>query len=339
MKFIDKKLNFLKPVKTADLLRFGEKLDGGYVVNSNMMKNTNTLITFGLGPNWKFEMEYLNLNENNKVHIYDHTVSSYPYIKKVIKYLRRFITFKTNIEGLIIPIKILNDFKKFINHKRVKFFRENISYPMQNSIDADIDKVFSRINDDQNVILKCDIEGSEYDIVDQILKYTKNINMLVFEFHWIFSADKSRYVGDYKDNKFDGHGIYSYGDGTKYIGEFKNDLPNGKGMYIYSDGSKYEAEFKNGKGMGKKGIYIPTFKEKIFYETVIKLQKYFDITHLHGNNHFPKTATGLPMIIEMTLINKRNTPEIKEYVYDFPIKGLDYPNQPFKDDLSFSFER
>ena len=135
---------------------------------------------------------------------------------------------------------------------------------MLKSIDTDIDKVFSRIDNNENVIIKCDIEGSEYDIIDQILKYSEKIDMLIFEFHWIFSPDKSSYVGSYKNDKFHGNGSYSFGDGTKYTGEFKNGLPNGKGTYIYPDGSEYESEFKDGKGLGEKGIYIPTFKEEIF---------------------------------------------------------------------------
>ena len=337
MKFIDKKLNFLRPIKTANLARFGEKSDGGYVVDSDIMKNTNKLITFGLGPNWKFELDYLNINENNKVHIYDHTITSYIYIKRIIKYIRRFITFKTNVTGLLEPIKHFIRFKKFLNNRRVKYFKENISYPALKKIDTDIDKVFSRINDNTSVIVKCDIEGSEYDVIDQILKYSEKINMLIFEFHWIFSPDKSSYTGSYKDDKFHGNGSYMYGDGTKYTGEFKNGLPNGKGTYIYQDGSKYESEFKDGKGSGEKGIYIPTFKEDIFYESIIKLQKNFEITHLHGNNHFPVTQTGLPMIIEMTLVNKKLMPESKEFVCNLPLKGLDYPNQPFKDDVVLSF--
>ena len=339
MKHIDQKLNFLRPIKTPNLVRFGEESDGGYVVDSEIMKNTNTLITFGLGPNWKFELDYLNTNENNKVHIYDHTVSSYPYIKKILKYVRRFLTLRTNAEGLLTPIKALNNFKNFLNHKRVKYFKENISYPMLNAIDTDVDKVFSRIGSNKKVIIKCDIEGSEYDIIDQILKYSEKINMLIFEFHWIFSPDKSSYTGNYKDDKFHGNGSYLYGDGTRYTGEFKNGLPNGKGTYIYQDGSKYESEFKDGKGSGKKGIYIPTFKEEIFYESIRKLQRIFDITHLHGNNHFPVTRTGLPMIIEMTLVNKKLMPELKEFLCNLPIKNLDYPNQPYKDDLILSFDK
>ena len=339
MKLIDKKLNFLRPIKTPNLMRFGEKSDGGYVVDSEIMKNTNTLITFGLGPNWKFELDYLIANETNKVHIYDHTVNSSPYIRRIIKYIRRFITFKTNLEGLLAPIKHFNSFKKFLNHKRVKYFKENISYPILKPIDTDIDKVFSRISNNESVIIKCDIEGSEYDIIDQILKYSEKINMLIFEFHWIFSPDKSSYIGSYKDDKFHGEGSYTYGDGTKYTGEFKNGLPNGKGTYEYQDGSKYESEFKDGKGSGEKGIYIPTFKEEIFYESITKLQRDFEITHLHGNNHFPITHTGLPMIAEMTLVNKKLMPQSKEFVYNLPLKGLDYPNQPFKEEVILSFDK
>ena len=339
MKFIDKKLNFLRPVKTANLSRFGEKSDGGYVVDSTIMKNTNTLITFGLGPNWKFELDYLIANETNKVHIYDHTVNSSPYIRRIIKYIRRFITFKTNLEGLLTPIKHFNSFKKFLNHKRVNFFKESISYPALKVIDTDIDKVFSRIGNNENVIIKCDIEGSEYDIIDQILKYSKKINMLIFEFHWIFSPDKSSYIGSYKDDKFHGNGSYTYGDGTNYTGKFKNGLPNGKGTYVYQDGSKYETEFKDGKGSDEKGIYIPTFNEEIFYESIKKLQRNFDITHLHGNNHNPVNEAGFPHAAEITLVNKKLMPELKEFVHNLPLKGLDYPNQPFKDDIILSFEK
>ena len=99
MEPVDKKYNFLKPIKTPNLIRFGGKLDGGYVVDFEIINKCNNLITLGLGPNWSFELDYLSKNIKNKVHIYDHTVSSYPYIKAIGKYFRRLITFKTTFEG------------------------------------------------------------------------------------------------------------------------------------------------------------------------------------------------------------------------------------------------
>lgn len=315
MEPVDKKYNFLKPIKTPNLIRFGGKLDGGYVVDLEIVKKCNNLITLGLGPNWSFELDYLSKNKKNKVHIYDHKVSSYPYIKAIGKYFRRLITFRTTFEGFTTRVKNFYNFKKFLYSKDINFFKECIAYPIKKKIDADIEKVFSRINIEEDVILKSDIEGSEYEIIDQILKFSNRINMLIFEFHWIYKADKTKYIGQFKDGKFDGQGTYTYGDGTKYIGEFKD-----------------------GKGTDKLGINIPSFKEEIFFNSVKKLKEYFEIIHIHGNNHFPKSDTGLPMIIEMTLLNKKYTPKKIEYINNFPIKDLDYPNQPFSEDLFFSFQ-
>ncbi len=315
MKPVDKKYNFLKPIKTPNLIRLGEKLDGGYVVDFEIIKKCNNLITLGLGPNWSFELDYLRKNKKNKVHIYDHTVSSYPYIKAIGKYYRRLITFRTTFEGFATRVKNFYNYKKFLYSKNVNYFKENIAYPIKNKIDSDIEKVFSRINIGEDVILKSDIEGSEYEIIDQILKFSNRINMLIFEFHWIYKADKTKYIGQFKDGKFDGQGTYTYGDGTKYTGQFKD-----------------------GKGTDKLGINIPSFKEEIFIDSVKKLKKYFEIIHIHGNNHFPKSDTGLPMIVEMTLLNKKYTPKKIEYINHFPIKDLDYPNQPFAKDLVFSFQ-
>ena len=315
MKPVDKKYNFLKPIKTPNLIRFGGKLDGGYVVDFEIIKKCNNLITLGLGPNWSFELDYLSKNKKNKVHVYDHTVSSYPYIKAIGKYFRRLITFRTTFKGFATRVEDFYNYKKFLYSKNVNYFKENIAYPIINKIDADIEKVFSRINIGEDVIIKSDIEGSEYEIIDQILKFSNRINMLIFEFHWIYKADKTKYIGQFKDGKFDGQGTYTYPDGTKYIGQFKD-----------------------GKGTDKLGINIPSFKEEIFFNSVKKLKEYFEIIHIHGNNHFPKSDTGLPMIIEMTLLNKKYTPKKIEYINNFPIKDLDYPNQPFAEDLFFSFQ-
>ena len=316
MKLIDKKYNFLKPIKTLNLIRLGGNLDGGYVVDLEIIKKCNNLITLGLGPNWSFELDYLSKDKKNVVHIYDHTVSSYPYIKEIIKYFRRLITFKTTLEGFFIRVKNLYNFKKFLYSKNVNFIKENIAYPTKRKIDADIEKVFSRINVKEDVILKIDIEGSEYEIIDQIIKFSNRINMLIFEFHWIYKADKTKYFRQFKNGQFNVQGTYTYGDGTKYIGEFKN-----------------------GKGTDKIGINIPSFKEEIFFSSVKKLKECFEIIHIHGNNHFPKSETGLPMIIEMTLLNKKYTPKKIEYINNFPIKDLDFPNQPFIEDLTFFFEK
>jgi len=273
MKLLDKKYNFLTPIKFPEknLKRFGRQGDGGYVCENELIINTKILITFGMGPDWSFELECININPEIKIFMYDYTVSFLPYAKDVWKYFRRFITLRGKPDALSNRIKYLKDYLNFFKLKNIFFFPEKIAYPTRNKIDTDIDKVFSRIDLDKNtkdesVILKCDIEGSEFEIIDGITKYSNRIEALIFEFHWM---DKN---------------------------------------------------------------------EKVFLDSMKKLMKFFDIAHIHGNNHCDKLESGLPIVLEITLLNKKYSPENKEYVKSFPISGLDAPNNPTKEDLSFQFD-
>ena len=109
MNVIDKKYNFLKPIKNSNLVRLGRNKDGGYIVDSSIIQKCDTLITFGLGPDWSFELDYIKKNNQIQIYMYDYTVSSYPYIKEVIKYLRRFLTFRSSFKAVSTRFKYLND--------------------------------------------------------------------------------------------------------------------------------------------------------------------------------------------------------------------------------------
>ena len=65
-------------------------------------------------------------------------------------------------------------------------------------------------------------------------------------------ASGNIYVGEFKDDKCNGKGTYTYGPkskwaGDKYFGEFKNQKRNGQGTYTYADGSVNKGIFENGK--------------------------------------------------------------------------------------------
>ena len=77
---LDSKYNFLKPIKTNHLKRMGAKFDGGYVVDSKIIGTSDRLISFGLGTDWSFELDYLKYT-NKDVHIYDYTINYFQKIK------------------------------------------------------------------------------------------------------------------------------------------------------------------------------------------------------------------------------------------------------------------
>jgi len=62
------------------------------------------------------------------------------------------------------------------------------------------------------------------------------------------------YVGEWRDNKFQGQGTYTFPDGEKFVGEFRDGKRNGQGTYTWPDGRKHVGEFRDGNGHGQ-GTY------------------------------------------------------------------------------------
>ena len=67
--------------------------------------------------------------------------------------------------------------------------------------------------------------------------------------------DGSNYVGQYKDAKRDGFGVYTFHNGDCYLGTYEADLPNGIGVYLFEKGQKYMGEWACGK---KHGMCVPS---------------------------------------------------------------------------------
>lgn len=64
-------------------------------------------------------------------------------------------------------------------------------------------------------------------------------------------------MGDWKDDKFHGKGIYIFNRGDRYEGELSGGVKQGYGRYFYINGNKYEGEWANDRKHGE-GVY--TFK-------------------------------------------------------------------------------
>ena len=78
-------------------------------------------------------------------------------------------------------------------------------------------------------------------------------------------------------------------------------------------------------------------KNKVFIENVKQITEFFDIVHLHGNNHEKVMQNGLPNVLEITFVNKTNNLGYVNFPKNFPIDNLDFPNNPFKPDVVISF--
>ncbi len=177
---------FLKPKVLCDLQRIGNKNDGGYVIPVKSLKNTKTLISFGLSDDWSFEEEFQKIS-SSKLLCYDNSVNGRFWIVRLIKNLFSILTFNElskNIKKLITYFKYIYFFdnKNKIHYKKFIIPNDNSIFNINKNNRTDLNEILREIHN-ENIFLKIDIEGSEYRILDQIISHQKKVNGLVIEFH------------------------------------------------------------------------------------------------------------------------------------------------------------
>jgi len=162
---------FYKPKKPYKLYRFGKNNDGGYLVGTKSINKSKFLISYGISDDWSFELDILKKNHNLKVFSFDNTLSIKFLFKLIILNFLRIFYFKSNLR--ILFSSIYKFFNFIIIKKRINFKKKSIKY-------NDTIKITKKLTD---IIFKIDIEGSEYRILDDLIKIKKKINAVIIEFH------------------------------------------------------------------------------------------------------------------------------------------------------------
>jgi len=178
--------NFLKPyyINKDQLVRVGSIDDGGYVVPLLNIKNSEILISMGISDNWDFEKDFSKIS-NAKILAYDDSINSIYWINRFKKDLVKFLKLKIFKPRKLYKMFQYIDFVFFFKkNKKNKFFLKRVGND-KNSIN--FEEIFNEIKDNNKVFLKIDIEGSEYEILDQIVAIKKKIQGIVIEFHKVTS--------------------------------------------------------------------------------------------------------------------------------------------------------
>ena len=174
---------FLAPAVVPDLLRVGKWSDGGYIVPYSAVQSADVLISFGLNKDWSFEENFHAINARAVIHGYDHTISLQVFRRQFYMGLLKWMTGKTPRAAIGQLLWLWRDFRAFFG-STARHYQEKIVGTERAPGEATLDKVFSRIDPScGKVFLKIDIEGSEYEIIDAILRHSRRIIALVIEFH------------------------------------------------------------------------------------------------------------------------------------------------------------
>jgi hypothetical protein len=142
-------------------VRVGNPYDGGYVIPRELINQVDTLYSYGINNDMSFDEHFLSLrDEPLLIHMYDHTIEKLP---------------KEDISSCFL------------------FHREGISTERGNHLDTFENQVCANGDEEKAIFLKMDIEGSEWDVLPQILKSSlkERILCITLEIHWL--QDRSRH--------------------------------------------------------------------------------------------------------------------------------------------------
>lgn len=162
MNYIYNLPKYFKPKFQFDLVRLGRNNDGGYLVGEKTIKATKTLISLGINDDWSFEKDFEKKKTYLKTLMYDDNLNFF--------FLLKNFFFK---KGLKLKITALRNLYYFILFDQKKMFKIKIN--KYNFIP--IIKKF------KNIFLKIDIEGDEYQLLKDIIKYKNRVVGLSIEFH------------------------------------------------------------------------------------------------------------------------------------------------------------
>ncbi|MDA1332312.1 MAG: trypsin-like peptidase domain-containing protein, partial [Proteobacteria bacterium] len=100
-------------------------------------------------------------------------------------------------------------------------------------------------------------------------KHGQGIFMFGSESQWA----GAQYVGEFRDDKFHGQGTYTYANGAQYVGEFRDDKYRGQGTLTYANGDKYVGEWRHDKYHGQGTLtsangdkYVGEFRDGVAIE-------------------------------------------------------------------------
>ena len=239
-----------RPEKESNFVRLGRNNDGGYIVPVDAAKDSNLLLSFGLDDDWSFEKDFYEIN-HNQIIVCDASVNFNYWIKKFIKNIVNIFRFKITlskfVKDLITFFKFYSFFlkkekthlKKFLVSE--KFLMDSIDKNQRITLRELIEKKQS-----QRILVKIDIEGNEYRVLDELIEFQEYFTSLVIEFHNcdLFYEKIEKFVKNFKLDLVHIH-VNNFGDIRK--DNFPTVIEMTFSKNIYNKNRKDNFEFPNKK--------------------------------------------------------------------------------------------
>ena len=260
---LNSKYNFLKPFKVKKLIRLGRNYDGGYLLCNETLQNCENLITLGVGDDISFEIDFEKKRNSRSIRMYDYTVNNFLFIKIIFKYFRRLITLRTKLDNFNNSIKNYLNFFRFVRKENVLLEKLRIVKKVKLPYDITLNNILKKTNNKKN-LLKIDIEGSEYKVIDHIIKNHLKVKMLVIEFHWI-NKNKNLFIKSVKKLKKKFDIIHIHVNNYKSMKSSDDFFDVIEITFVHKNANKYRKNFRESFPIKNLDFECFPHHEKIFF--------------------------------------------------------------------------
>ena len=208
----------LKPTHARRLISVGGSestggADGNYVLTEEALQATEVVVSFGINDDWSFEEE-VHARTGAEVHAYDKSTRD-RFLKRFSQrrarfYLRKLRSAVALLRCLLLPGRreaipeIVGNLRRsyFPRQRFLSFFdgRKAFFHPEYiGPASAGMTPVARALGPHagKRVLLKMDIEGGEYSVMDELLSLPDNVHVVLCEFHALHEPDKMARLLDF----------------------------------------------------------------------------------------------------------------------------------------------
>ena len=177
---------FLRPLQVPELVRLGRNFDGGYLVDRRCIGDAECLVSIGINDDWSFEKDF-RIRSPAPIIAIDATTSKWLFRRRQYRE-----TIKSFLKGLVGQKNrsdprqhkaLLKDYKEFFrkDNRHIRKFVAGVQGRKHITIDGVVNELMPKHH--RHFLLKIDIEGAEYGILDDICVVSSRLVGLVMEFH------------------------------------------------------------------------------------------------------------------------------------------------------------
>ena len=180
-------LGSYRPLKFDDLIRVGKAFDGGYVMPSRALEASRSVLSLGVNDDWSFEEAVLKRRPAARIVCVDGTVSFAKILKRTLEkagnllgYLLLFKWQEVRRTAHYVATKAVSYRRFFRQHELRKLMVSSTVAPGNVSLEALLEGYSAA---ERPVLLKCDIEGAEFEVLPGLSRHADGISAIVLEFH------------------------------------------------------------------------------------------------------------------------------------------------------------